>query len=80
LCYIEVMFKEHHRRYVQAILLVLPMTGIVTAINTMVAKGIGAVFTLPTLHRWGISFVVAYPCVLFMMPLATKLTNRLIKS
>jgi hypothetical protein len=59
---------------------VLPMTGIVTAINTIVAKGPHAVITLSTLHRWGISLVVAFPCVLFMAPLASKITDRLIKS
>jgi hypothetical protein len=74
------MFKEQHRRYIQSFLLVLPMTGIVTGINTAVAKGLGAVFTMPTLHRWGISLLVAYPCVLAIAPLATRLTNRLIKS
>ena len=74
------MLEERYRKYVQSFLLVLPMTGIVTAINTFVAKGAKAVLTAPTLHRWGISLVVAYPCVLFMLPLAVKTTNRLIKT
>jgi len=56
------------------------MTGIVTAINTFVAKGAKAVLTAPTLHRWGISLLVAFPCVLFMQPLAVKITNNLIKT
>jgi hypothetical protein len=56
------------------------MTGIVTAVNTMVAKGIAAVFTDATLHRWGISLLVAFPIVLFMQPLAVKATNLLIKN
>ena len=79
-CYIWVMFDARFRKYIQSFLLVLPMTGIVTAINTFVARGLGAVFTMPTLHRWGISLLVAFPCVLFMAPLATKITNRLVKS
>ena len=54
------------------------MTGIVTAINTLVAKGIAAVLTVATLKRWGISLVIAFPAVLFMAPLATKLTNLII--
>jgi hypothetical protein len=56
------------------------MTGIVTVINTYVAKGTKAVLTMPTLHRWGISLAIAYPCVLFMAPLSVKITNRLVKA
>ena len=74
------MFDKRYRRYINSFLLVLPMTGIVTGINTFVAKGASAVLTFPTLHRWGISLVVAFPCVLFMAPLAVKLTDKLIKS
>jgi len=74
------MFDKRYRRYIQSFLLVLPMTGIVTAVNTTVAKGASAVFTAATLHRWAISLLVAFPCVLFMAPLAQKITDRLIKN
>lgn len=74
------MFDARYRRYVQSFLLVLPMTGIVTAINTLIAKGLAAVCTIATLKRWGISLLVAFPIVLFIQPLAVKLTNSLIKS
>ena len=73
------MFDQRYRRYIQSFLLVLPMTGIVTGVNTVVAKGLTALFTTGTLQRWGISCVIAFPCVLFMAPLAAKLTGRLIK-
>lgn len=73
------MLNEQHRRYVQSFLLVIPMTGIVTAVNTVVARGPGALLTMGTLHRWGISIVIAYPSVLVIYPLAAKLTDRLIK-
>jgi hypothetical protein len=56
------------------------MTGLVTAINTFVAKGAGVVFTVATLKRWGISLAVAFPAVLVMAPLAAKITNRIIKN
>ena len=74
------MLDKRYRRYVQSFLLVFPMTGLVTAINTLVAKGIEAVFTAATLGRWMISLAVAFPVVLFIAPLATKLTNRIIKN
>jgi hypothetical protein len=73
------MFDKRYRRYIQSFLLVLPMTGIVTAVNTLVAKGLAALLSAATLRRWGISLVVAFPIVLFIQPLAAKITNRLIK-
>ena len=74
------MINQRYRRYVQSFLLVLPMTGIVCAINTIVAKGLASVFTIGLLERWAISCIIAFPCVLFMQPLAAKLTDRLITS
>jgi hypothetical protein len=46
--YTEDMFDKKYRRYIQSFLLVLPMTGIVTAINTFVARGASEVLTVPT--------------------------------
>lgn len=60
--------------------MVLPMTGLVTAINTFVAKGAAAILTVATLEKWAISLSIAFPAVLFMAPLAQKLTNRIVKS
>ncbi len=74
------IFDKRHRRYIQSFLLVLPMTGIVTAVNTVVAKGLAAVLTIATLRRWGISLLVAFPIVLFIAPLAVKITDRLTRS
>ena len=74
------MFDKRYRRYVQSFLLVLPMTGIVTAVNTLVAKGLAAVLTVTTAQRWGISLLVAFPVVLFIAPLVTKITDRLLKA
>ncbi len=74
------MFDRRYRRYIQSFFLVLPMTAIVTAVNTLVAKGIAALLTVATLKRWGISLVVAFPIVLFIAPLAAKITDRLIKN
>ena len=74
------MLDNKYRRYVLSFLLVLPMTGIVCAINTLVAKGLPAVFTTATLAKWGISLVVAYPALLLIQPLAVKLTNHIVKS
>jgi hypothetical protein len=74
------MFDNRYRRYIQSFLLVLPMTGIVTATNTLVAKGLTGLLKFSTLQRWGISLLVAFPVVLFIAPLAASLTDRLIKT
>jgi hypothetical protein len=73
------MLDKRYRRYLQSFLLVLPMTGIVTATNVIVARGFQAVLTIDTLKRWGISLAIAFPAVLVIAPLALKLTNYLIK-
>lgn len=74
------MFDKRYKRYIQSFLLVLPMTGIVTAVNTIVAKGMSAVLTVATLEKWGISLLVAFPIVLIIAPLAVKTTNYFIKN
>jgi hypothetical protein len=74
------MFDSRYRRYIQSFLLVLPMTGIVTATNTLVAKGLTGLLKFSTLQRWGISLFVAFPVVLFIAPIAASLTDRLIKT
>jgi hypothetical protein len=74
------MLNTRYRHYVQSFLLVLPMTGLVTAINTFVARGAGAVLTAATLERWAISLAIAFPAVLIIAPLALKLTNKFVKS
>jgi len=56
------------------------MTGIVTVINTLISKDITAVFTFATVGKWGISFLVAFPIVLVISPLAMKLTDHIIKN
>lgn len=73
------MLDKRYTRYVQSFLLVLPMTGLVTVINTFIAKGLAAILTLATLERWGISLLIAFPAVLLVAPLASKLTSRIIK-
>lgn len=73
------MISKRYRRFVQSFLLVLPMTGIVTAVNTIVAHGLSAVFTVATFERWGISIVIAFPAVLLVQPFAMKMTDRIIK-
>jgi hypothetical protein len=73
------MINNRYRRYVHSFLLVLPMTGLVTAINTIVASDAAAVLTMAMLERWAISLAIAFPAVLLVAPLALKLTDKCIK-
>jgi hypothetical protein len=73
------LIDPRYRRYIQMFLLVLPMTGIVTACNTIVARGLPALFTMGTLQRWGLSCLIAFPCAVALAPYAAKLTDRLVK-
>jgi|GEM_PF-1623336 len=70
---------KRYRRYVQSFLLVVPMTGIVTSVNILVAKGLEAIVTVATLKKWGICILVAFPMVLLIQPLAVKFTDQLVK-
>lgn len=74
------MLDKRYRRFIQSFLLVLPMSALVTAINTLVARGLTAIFTFATLQRWLISVVIAFPAVLLIAPLAVKVTDRIIKN
>ena len=56
------------------------MTGLVTAVNTVVARGIESVLTTATFGRWMISFVIAFPTIIVIAPLAIRLTNRIVKN
>ena len=73
------MFDKRFRRYIQTLLLVLPMTLIVCVVNTLVARGIDSVLTMATLQKWGISIVVAYPSALVILPFVIKLTDKMTK-
>ena len=55
------------------------MTGIVTAINVFIAKGLASVLTAVTLERWGISLLFAFPVVLVIAPLSGKITDWFIE-
>lgn len=73
------MFDKRYRRYIQSLFLVIPMTGIVTLVNTIIGKGIADIMTLDALQKWGVSILIAYPSVLLVLPLAIKLTDLLLE-
>ncbi len=58
----------------------LVMSGIVSFISTGKALGFSWLLVSPWLSSWGISWAIAFPTVLFVLPFARKLSLLLVRS
>ena len=58
----------------------LVMSGIVSFISTVKALGFSWLLVSPWLSSWGISWAIAFPTVLFVLPFARKLSLLLVRS
>ncbi|HDU8695136.1 TPA: DUF2798 domain-containing protein [Morganella morganii subsp. morganii] len=58
----------------------LVMSGIVSFISTVKALGFSCLLVSPWLTSWGISWAIAFPTVLFVLPFARKLSLLLVRS
>ena len=58
----------------------LVMRGIVSFISTVKALGFSWQLVSPWLTSWGISWAIAFPTVLFVLPFARKLSLLLVRS
>lgn len=58
----------------------LVMSGIVSFISTVKALGFSWLLVSPWLTSWGISWTIAFPTVLFVLPFARKLSLLLVRS
>ncbi len=58
----------------------LVMSGIVSFISTVKALGFSWLLVSPWLTSWGISWAIAFPTVLFVLPFARKLSLLLVRS
>ena len=58
----------------------LVMSGIVSFISTVKALGFSWLLVSPWLTSWGISWAIAFPTVLFVLPFARKLSLVLVRS
>ncbi|MBY9066378.1 DUF2798 domain-containing protein [Hyphomonas sp. WL0036] len=52
------------------------MSGAITAINI----GFPADFASRWMHSWGLAFMLAYPAILIVAPIARRLTLKLVES
>lgn len=57
----------------------LVMSGIVSFISTVKALGFSWLLVSPWLTSWGISWAIAFPTVLFVLPFARKLSLLLVR-
>ena len=58
----------------------LVMSGIVSFISTVKALGFSWLLVSPWLTSWGISWAIAFPTFLFVLPFARKLSLLLVRS
>lgn len=58
----------------------LVMSGIVSFISTVKALGFSWQLVSPWLTSWGISWAIAFPTVLFVLPFARKLSLLLVRN
>lgn len=58
----------------------LVMSGIVSFISMVKALGFSWLLVSPWLTSWGISWAIAFPTVLFVLPFARKLSLLLVRS
>ncbi|MEY1229656.1 DUF2798 domain-containing protein [Proteus terrae] len=55
------------------------MSGIVSFISTVKSLGMGMYVISPWLTSWGISWMIAFPTVLFVLPIARRFSLLLVK-
>ncbi|WCG85039.1 DUF2798 domain-containing protein [Pectobacterium sp. A5351] len=55
------------------------MTCLVSLISTFKGVGLSSQFTEKWLSSWGISWLVAFPVLLFVLPIVRKITTSVVK-
>ena len=72
-------FPHRYAAVLIPFVLALFMTSIVSSIATIKAVGLAPDLAVRILQAWALSFVVAFPCVLVLMPLVRKLVSHLVE-
>lgn len=74
------MFSQKYYRFIFAFFMSFTMSFIMSGVLTYINLGLIGNFFLIWLEGWMKAFVVAYPCVLFIAPIAAKVTKSLIRT
>lgn len=69
----------HYNRWVMPLLLSIIMTCVVSLISTLRSIGVAPHFLSIWLGSWGLSWLVAFPTLLLVLPLVRKLTAMLVE-
>lgn len=62
---------------VTALMLSIAMTMVVSCVSTLRGVGLSGAFLGVWLASWGLSWIVAFPTLLLLLPLARRLSARL---
>ncbi|HEY0926131.1 DUF2798 domain-containing protein [Brevundimonas sp.] len=62
---------------VMALLLSVVMTMVVSAVSTLRGVGLTDAFLRVWLSAWGLSWLIAFPTLLLILPLVRRLTGRI---
>ncbi|CAD7289392.1 DUF2798 domain-containing protein [Campylobacter suis] len=73
------MFPVRYFRFVFAFIMALFMSFIISGALSFLNLGLVDDFIKIWIINWGKAFVLAYPCVLIISPLATKMTKAICK-
>lgn len=65
---------------VMPMILSLLMSGIVSGISTVKAIGLAEVTILRLLQAWGVSYMIAFPAALLVMPIVRRAVALLVES
>ncbi|SOD95522.1 DUF2798 domain-containing protein [Caenispirillum bisanense] len=61
-------------------ILSLLMSGVVSAVATLTATGLAPGVTGTILHAWGLSYVIACPTAIVVLPLVRRIVGLLVES
>ncbi len=69
-----------YARFVLPFFLSVVMTCVISGVSTLRAVGLSATFLPLWLGSWSLSWVFAYPTLLFVLPLARRATAAFVRS
>lgn len=72
-------FPAHYNGIVMPLLLSILMTMLVSFISTVKIAGITSQFFNVWISSWAISWIIAFPTLLVLLPIVRKLTALLVK-
>jgi hypothetical protein len=77
-----IVFRRLPARYnavVQPLVLSVIMSGVVSAITTLRGLGLSSAFPATWLPSWGLSWVVAFPVLLAILPVVRRIVGWMVE-